>query len=187
MTYTTYKTNTKSPGGYESLVVFWLATTIYDFTDEFCRRFISSFRQTEQMTQAARSGKQNIAEGSKEQSIESNLKLTGVSRASYTELMEDYRDYLRKLELPIWEKEDPRVLEIRAQREFPNKSYKSYTTYMSYTDTPERFANLLITLCFKEGYLLDQLLKAIEEKFIREGGIRENLLKKRLEYRNKVK
>lgn len=62
--------------------------------------------------------------------------------------------------------------------------YKSYKTYMSYTDTPERFANMMITLCFKQGYLLDQLLRAIEKKFVEEGGFREKLFRKRMDYRN---
>ncbi len=152
--YKTYKTYTVPPrrGGYESLVVYWLGMIIYDLNAIFIDRYISSKSRThDQMHQAARSGKQNIVEGSLEQSVESNLKLTGVSRASYAELLEDYRDYLRQHNLPIWDKDDPRVKTLRAVREEPYKSYKTYTTYMSYVGEPERFANMMITLCFKQG------------------------------------
>jgi len=141
------------------------------------------------MEQAARSGKQNIVEGSLEPSVESNIKLTGVARASYGELLEDYKDYLRQNDLPMWDKEDHRVRKIRKMRIFPNESNKSYLshssnspnmTYRSYLTNRESFANLMVTLCFKEGYLLDQLVKSQQEKFIKEGGFRENLFKKRI-------
>ena len=164
------------------MVVYWLGTTIYDLTVIFCRHYISSYRQKEQMEQAARSGKQNIVEGSLEKSVEGNLKLTGVARASYGELLEDFKDFLRQKGLALWEKDDPRVLEIRKTKDLPYKSYKTYTTYIS---EPEGFANLLITLCYKQSFLLDRLLKSIEEKFIREGGFRENLFKKRQQFRQK--
>lgn len=192
MTYTTYKsnmTNTKKLGGYENLVVYWLGMTICDLTVIFCDRYMSykankTYTRTyDQMVQAARSGKQNIVEGSLENSVEGNLKLTGVGRASFGELLEDYRDYLRQHNLPIWDKDDPRNLEIRRTRDLPNTTYKSYKTYTTYTNNSGDFANLLITLCFKEGFLVDRLLKAIKDKFVREGGFKENLLKERLDYR----
>jgi len=185
MTDMTNKTTTTHKGGYESLVVYWLATTIYDLTVVFCDRYISSYRQKEQMVQAARSGKQNIVEGSLEKSVEGNLKLTGVARASYGELLEDFKDFLRQKGLKIWDKDDRRNLEIRRTKDLPYKSYTSYESYMTYTKNPEGFANLLITLCYKQSFLLDRLLKSIEEKFIREGGFRENLFKKRQEFKNK--
>lgn len=137
------------------------------------------------MVQAARSGKQNVVEGSFEQSVESNIKLTGVARASYGELLEDYRDYLRENDLKIWDKDDPRVLDIRQNRDESYRTYKSYKTYMTHTESSQNFANLMITLCFKEGYLLDRLLQAQKNKFIREGGFRENLFKSRMEFRKK--
>lgn len=185
MTYTTYKTNKK--GGYESLIVYWLATTIYDLTDLFCRTYKSNmtYRTYEQMTAAARSGKQNIVEGSLENSIEGNIKLTGISKASYGELLEDYRDYLRQHGLNVWDKNDTRVWKIRKTKDELDKTYKSYTTYTTYLSDPESFSNLLITLSYKQSYLLTKLLQAIEEKFIREGGIRESLFKKRREFISK--
>lgn len=140
------------------------------------------------MVQTARSGKQNIVEGSLENSVESNIKLTSVARASYGELLEDYRDFLRQRNLPIWSKEDSRVLQIRQTRVFSNetnKSHRSYESYKTHLIYPESFSNLMITLCFKQGYLLDRLLQAQQNKFVKEGGFRENLFKKRLEYRKK--
>ncbi len=180
----TYKINKK--GGYESLLVYWLAVDIYDLTLIFCKRYVSrSSRTFDQMIQAARSGKQNIVEASLEKSVESNLKLTGVARASYGELLEDYRDFLRQSNLKTWNKDDSRVLVMRKLK--PSyKTYKSYESYKTYMKNPEFFANLMITLCFKQGYLLDKLLQALKEKFIREGGFRENLFKERVNFRKKL-
>ena len=179
MTYTTVK-----KGGYENLVVYWLGMTIYDLTAIFCDRYIGKQTRThDQMVQAARSGKQNIVEGSLEKSVEGNLKLTGVARASYGELLEDYRDLLRQRNLAIWPKDDPRIVQIRKTADLPYKTYKSYMTYTTYMSEPEGFANLMITLCFKQGFMLDRLLSAIQQKFISEGGFRDNLYKKRSDYR----
>lgn len=182
-------------GGYQSLIVYWLALEIYDLTDLFCKKYIDKKSRTfDQMIQAARSGKQNIVEGSLEKSIESNLKLTSVARASYGELLEDYKDFLRQRNLPIWQKDDYRVIKIRSYKTYvtnrPNKTnksnlpYKTNLAYESYLSDPESFANLTITLCFKESYLLDQLLKSIQNKFISEGGFREKLFKLRKSYIN---
>ena len=191
-TYKSYKFNKK--GGYESLVVYWLGVTISDLTAIFCKRYMSyktnkTYTRTyDQMIQAARSGKQNIVEGSLENSVEGNLKLTGVARASYGELLEDGKDYLRQNNLSLWDKEDPRVRAMRVTRDLPYKSYKFYTSYKTYTtyiSEAESFANLLITLCYKQMFLLDRLLSAIEKKFVKEGGFRENLFRKRKEYLRK--
>ena len=119
--------------------------------------------------------------------MQGNLKLTGVARASFGELLEDYKDFIRRNRLSLWEKNNPRVLEIRRIRNMTNKTNltnKSYESYLSYTSEPERFANLMVTLCYTEGYLMDQLLRAIEQKFVKEGGFRENLFRKRREYQN---
>lgn len=176
--------NNMKIGGYESLIVYWLATTIYDLTVVFCKRYISpTSRTVDQMVQAGRSGKQNIVEGSLANSVEGCIKLTGVARASYGELLEDFKDFLRQRNLLAWDKNDSRVFEIRKTKDFPYKSYMTYKTYMSYMNSPESFGNLMITLCFKVGFLLDKLLEAQKNKFIKEGGFRENLFKKRMEYK----
>ncbi len=175
-----------SKGGYKSLIVYWLATDIYDLTVLFCERYIDKkSRTTDQMVQAARSGKQNIVEGSLEPSVESNIKLTGVARASFGELLEDYKDYIRQNRLSIWNKDDMQVLEIRRIRINTNETHMSHKTYETHIQSAESFANLMLTLCFKEGYLLDQLVRSQQEKFIKTGGFRENLFKKRIEYKNR--
>lgn len=184
--YKSYKSYRK--GGYQSLVVYWLAVEIYDLTTLFCKKYIPKNSRTyDQMIQASRSGKQNIVEASLEPSYESNIKLTGVARASFAELLEDYRDFLRQNNLKIWDKNDPRNLKIRAIKNSLDRSYMSYKTYKSYLSSPEDYANLMITLCFKAGYLLDKMVKSLKEKFVREGGFRENLFKKRMEYRKMIK
>lgn len=174
-------TNLKRPGGYKNLIVYQQAVVIYDLNIMFINRYISkSSRTYDQMEQGGRSGKQNIVEGSLEKSLKMNIRLTGVSRGSFGELLEDYLDFLRTRNLPIWDKNDPRVLEIRATR-VSNESNK--TNWSNWTNTTERFANLMITLISKENYLLDQMLRSLEEKFINQGGYSENLFKRRLERR----
>lgn len=178
-------------GGYESLLVYRLAVTIDEGTLLFCQKFLQDWmerRTVEQMIQASRSGKQNIVEGSLEKSCEGNIKLTGVSRASYGELLEDFRDFLRRRKLSLWEKDDPRVLKIRSFREEVGEE-TNLTNLANWTNldlnNSEEFANLMICLIYKQTFLLDQLLRAQEEKFIKEGGFRENLFKKRREYLGK--
>lgn len=171
--------------GYKSLLVYRLAVTIFDGTVIFCDKFLSDpkFRRTvEQMTQAGRSGKQNIVEGSKELSNASDITLNSVSRSSYAELREDYEDYLRQRGLSIWDKNDPRVLKIRSFKENVEKE-TNLASLSNWTkldlDNPEHFTNLMICLCYKQEYLMDKLLRSKQEKFIKEGGFRENLYKKR--------
>ncbi|MBI3559960.1 four helix bundle protein [Candidatus Gottesmanbacteria bacterium] len=178
------------PGGYKTLLVYRTSVTIFDLNAIFCERFLSHpkhRRTVEQMHHAARSGKQNIAEGSKELSSASEMTLGSVSRSSYTELGEDYEDFLRLRGLPIWDKNDPRVLRIRAFRESvdtpTNLSHLANWTNLDFNN-PENFANLMLTLCHKQGYLMDQFLRAKEQKFLREGGFRENLFKKRRNFQN---
>lgn len=173
----------KKPGGYQNLIVYQQAVVIYDLTLLFCQKYLAdkgqglpTRRTQDQMIQAARSGKQNIVEASLEKSTKLNINLNSVSRASFGELLEDFTDYLRTHNLKLWDKDDPRVLEIRA-----NKSNKTNWTYL--LQTPEEFANLMITLISRENYLLDQLIRSLEAKFITEGGYSENLFKKRLAQR----
>lgn len=175
-------------GGYKSLLVYRTSTTIYDLTVIFCDKWINKKSRTyDQMIQAARSGKQNIVEASKELSSSSDLLLNSVSRSSYAELLEDYEDFLRQKDLLVWKKDDPRILKIRIFKESvdapTNLANLSNWTNLNFEDS-ENFANLMICLCYKQGYLLDKLLRSKQEKFIKEGGFRENLFKKRREYKN---
>ena len=123
-----------------------------------------------------------------EKSLKSYLKLLGVSRASFGELLEDFTDFLRLRKLAIWDKNDHRVKQLRRIRigntsnlaNLPNWAYKP-----DREKSPEVFANLMITLIKMECYLLDKLSRKLEDKFIKEGGYTENLFKKRLNFRNK--
>lgn len=189
MSHESNESHLKKKGGYESLIVYWLAVEIYDLTTIFCSCHIDKRSRTyDQMIQAARSGKQNIVEGSLENSMESNIKLTGIARASFGELLEDYRDFLRQNSLPVWTKYDHRVIVIRKRliTNETHESHESHETYGIYLKNSESFANLMITLCFKEGYLLDKLLKSQQEKFIKKGGFRENLFKKRADFKKSL-
>lgn len=166
--------------GYKYLKTYQLATAIYDLTVQFCTRYIDKRSRTnDQMTQAARSGKQNIAEGYLEKSLKMYIKLVGVSRGSLGELLEDYEDYARQKRIAIWEIAKAR--EIREIRDIREKSTPDKPYIPNLPNNPEVAINLLITLLNQANYLLDRQSAALEEKFVREGGYSENLFKKRLE------
>jgi len=146
-------------GGYERLHSYQKALIVYDATLHFCRRFIDKKDRTfDQMVQAARSGKQNIVEGSQVSgtSKELELKLTNVARASLQELLEDYRDFLRTRGLRLWDKNSREALFVRRLGARPDASYESYRTYLE-TRPPEVCANIIICLIHQTNYLLDQL------------------------------
>lgn len=177
----------KKPG-YKNLLVYKLAAIIFDLNNEFCYLFVArSSRTFDQMIQAARSGKQNIVEGSLEKSLKGYIKLLGISRASFGELLEDYTDFLRLKKLALWDKDDNRVWQIRRTRIDEDSNLANLPNWANKPNrakNPEIFANLLITLIKMECYLLDNLIRKLEEKFVTEGGYTENLFKKRLEFRN---
>lgn len=178
--YNSYN-NYKEYKGYKSLPFFQQAEIVYDFTVDFCDRYIEKKSRTrDQMVQAARSGKQNIAEGYLQKSFEGKLKLLSVSRGSLEELLNDYLDFLRQKNLQIWNQDNPKSIKIR---KIAYKNYKSYSDYKGYLKTPETAANCMVCLINQTNRLLDQKLRWLEEKFVKEGGFRENLLKKRLNYR----
>jgi len=130
-------------GGYRQLRSFQTARTVYDATVDFCERFIErNSRTRDQMIQAARSGVQNIAEGSMASatSKKTELKLTGVARASLEELLLDYEDFLRQGGLRLWRKDSPEAMEVRGR-------YKSDgSPYSIRTADAEKAANTLICL-----------------------------------------
>ena len=176
-------------GGYQKLVSYQMAEIVYDATVFFCDKYIDKRSRThDQMVQAARSGKQNIVEGSVVSAIskETEIKLMGVARASLEELLNDYKDFLRVRGLALWDKNDKRVLEIRAIGRRGNKSYKAYKRYLT-DPSLEVVVNTIICLIHQTNYLLDQQIRKLEELFIKEGGIRERMLKARLDERNKKK
>lgn len=189
MTYKTNQTYQKAHGGYRNLRSYQTTTIIYDLTVEFCRTYLNrsdptnqSYRTSDQMIQAARSGRQNIAEGSEASGVskKTEIKLVGVARASLEELLIDYEDYLRQRSLPLWGKDSDQA---RALRELAYRSDKSDQSYRTYLKNPEKAANCLICLIHQANYLLDRQLQALKEAFIKEGGFTENLFKARLEKR----
>lgn len=138
------------------------------------------------MVQAARSGKQNIAEGSKASvtSTETELKLTNVARASLEELLIDYQDYLRIRALPQWPKNSREALYVRKLGRTGNESYEAYRSYME-SRPHETLANLAICLIHQANYLLDHQIRRLEKDFLKKGGLRENMTRARLEYRKR--
>ena len=173
-------------GGYRGLQSYQMSEIIFDATAVFCRRFIDCRSRTnDQMVQAARSGKQNIAEGSMASgtSKKTELKLVGVARASLEELLLDFQDYLRQHGLALWVKDHPKAVEIRKLCYKANRSYTTYRTYFE-EGPPELAANALICLVHQANYLLDQQLKALEKEFLKEGGFTERLYRVRSEARN---
>ncbi|MBM4055464.1 MAG: four helix bundle protein [Planctomycetes bacterium] len=174
-------------GGYRELQSYKMAEIVYDATIVFCNRFIDRRSRThDQMVQAARSGKQNIAEGSMASgtSKKTELKLIGVARASLEELLLDFQDFLRQKGLTLWTKDYPRSKEVRNLCYQKNRSYLTYKTYIE-ASPPEVAANTMICLIHQTNYLLDQQLRTLEKDFLNEGGFTERLYRVRSERRKK--
>jgi four helix bundle suffix protein len=174
-------------GGYRNLKSFQSAEIVYDATVKFCDRFIDKHSRThDQMVQAARSGRQNIAEGSQASgtSKKTELKLVGVARASLEELLLDYEDFLRQRGFALWEKNHPTCRAVRALAYQENRSYSTYRTYIE-SSAPEVAANTIICLIHQTNFLIDQQLKQLERKFMEHGGFTERLYKMRKNYRDK--
>jgi len=173
-------------GGYRSLRSFQCAQLVYDATVIFCDRFVDKRSRTcDQMIQAARSGVQNIAEGSvaSATSKKTELKLTGVARASLEELLLDYEDFLRQRGLRMWAKDSAAALTVR-------RKYRSEQSDMSDpSDRPDPYgigvastevaANTLICLINQASYLLRRQLQQLEQAFLDEGGFTERLHRER--------
>jgi four helix bundle suffix protein len=182
---------TSSPhGGYRKLRSFQTAQAVYDATVVFCDRFVEKRSRThDQMVQAARSGVQNIAEGSMASatSKKTELKLTGVARASLEELLLDYEDFLRQRGLRLWHKESPEALEVRKKYLSDQSEKKSDRSdqsdvsdpYRIKTASPEVAANTIICLINQASFLLGRQLQRLEEQFLNEGGFTERLYRQR--------
>jgi len=176
-------------GGYRKLRSFQCAQLVYDATVSFCDRFVDKRSRThDQMVQAARSGVQNIAEGSMASatSKKMELKLTGVARASLEELLLDYQDFLRQRRLRVWPKDSPEAMAVRKryQSAGPKKSDRSDESdlsdpYSISTASPEVAANTLLCLINQASYLLGRQLQKLEEQFLSEGGFTERLYRQR--------
>lgn len=172
-------------GHYRNLRVYQVTEIIYDITYHFCQRFLQKGDRTiDQMVQAARSGKQNIAEGNQAAatSSEAEIKLTNVAKASLEELLDDYEDYLRVRGLQQWGQQHPRYDAMRqyARSEQISRDYAIQIQKMN----DEEIANLCITLIHQAMYMLHKLLETMQDRFVTEGGIKERMFQARIDYRN---
>jgi four helix bundle suffix protein len=170
-----------SHGGYRELKSFQHAELVYDATVRFCDRFIDRKSRThDQMVQAARSGRQNIAEGSQASgtSKKTELKLVGVARASLEELLLDYEDFIRQRGFILWDKTHPTAQGVRRLAYEKNRSYRTYRTYIEQSSR-EVAANTIICLIHQTNYLLDQQLRQLERAFLEHGGFTERLYRER--------
>lgn len=187
----TTSSNQKAPttflpqhGHYRHLRVYQVTEIIYDITYYFTQHFLRrGDRTVDQMVQAARSGKQNIAEGNQAAatSSETEIKLTNVAKASLEELLDDYEDYLRVRNLKQWDDQHPRYEKMRAyarSKEFSDE-YALKIGQMS----DEEIANLCITLIHQAMSMLYSLLSTMQKRFVTEGGIKERMHKARTGYR----
>ncbi|GFO55685.1 hypothetical protein GMSM_26920 [Geomonas sp. Red276] len=181
-------------GGYRKLVSFQVAQVVYDFTVRFCDRFINRHSRThDQMVQAARSGVQNIAEGSQASgtSKKTELKLTNVARASLEELRLDYEDFLRQRGLPLWDRHDPRrqaLIDLRPQdadtvAAWVNAQHFATVSTVSTVSTqpplPEVAANAALVLIAVACALLERQLTTLASAFETNGGFTERLYRVR--------
>jgi four helix bundle suffix protein len=177
---------------------FQAATIIYDATVAFCQRFLDNRSRTvDQIVQGARSGRQNIAEGSRAAatSSQTELRLVNVARASLDELLLDYEDFLRQRRLPQWDKDSPSARQVRElaghrtdptdptdqsnPTDPPSDPFGPYAPWLNHSD-PAVVANTLICLIHQANYLLDLQIAALEREFIEEGGYSERLAAARI-------
>jgi len=191
-------------GGYRDTCSFQTATIIYDATVWFCEKFIDRRSRTvDQMVQAARSGRQNIAEGSRAAAISSQteLRLINVARASQEELLLDFEDFLRHRHLRQWDPDSAEAMAVRnVPKNFKNDSpdrsnlsdlsseerWELYAPWLEHADGAVR-ANALICLINQANYLMDQQIAALEAQFVGEGGYSEQLASQRMAERAKKK
>ena len=164
-------------GGFKKLLVYRKSQIIYQGTVLFCQRFLPAHgdRTVDQMVQAARSCKQNIAEGSAASgtSKETEIKLTNVARATLDELQEDYLDWLEAHDCGEWAMDDERKIFARTfAKEHPD--WEDWRTIFS-TRPPEVCCNLMLVIILQTKYLLDQMLKRQEADFKQYGGVRERM------------
>lgn len=173
-------------GNYKDLIVYQKAECIYDITYYFAHQFLSAGDRTiDQMVQAARSGKQNIAEGSSVSttSAESEIKLINVAKASLQELLVDYEDFLRVRGLEQWSENDERYIRTRklCSEHYDSTYYRNALP----TRSAETIANIAITLIHQTDYLLYRLMQRLQEDFLKNGGIKEQMYNARLKARGK--
>jgi len=171
-------------GNYRKLYSYQKAEAIYDITYYFCENYLRRGDRTiDQMVQAARSGKQNIVEGSAASatSKETEIKLVNVAKASLKELLADYEDYLRTRNHSQWENNSEELLKMREL----GRKHNDSAFYMPLVKTrpPETISNMAICLIKQTDYLLFKQLQTLGEDFLKNGGMRERMTKMRLQRR----
>ena len=174
-------------GGYRKLLSYQRAEIVYDATVRFCERYFDRRDRTvDQMIQAARSGKQNIIEGSMASatSKETEIKLTNVARASLEELLADYRDFLRVRGWEEWAKDHPHARRLGELIRTPDANYETFRKAVEHHD-PAIAANAIVGLIKVTNYLLDRQLRHLERAFVVEGGLRERMSRARLRERDR--
>ena len=181
----TAKSIFKKTANWRNLHLYQKSDTLYQLTVVFCRRFLPAYgdRTVDQMVQAARSGKQNIVEGSEDgkTSTEMELKLLNVARASVGELREDYEDYLKSHSLNQWDKHNPRFSGMLTFC----REHNDYVDYESLVEkmSDEEFCNMAITICRMTDKMLVSYLEYLENRFVTEGGIKERMHSARTGFR----
>ena len=185
--------NTRQPGfipphgGHQNLLSYQKAQIVFDATVYFCSRFIDKKDRTyDQMVQAARSGKQNIVEGSQISgtSKEAELKLTNVARASLEELLEDYRDFLRNRKLEEWGPDHRYTRRLRELNRTSGANYETFRKGIEHAD-PSICVNVIIGLIKVTSFLLDRQIRHLEQAFLEDGGLREAMTRARIASRKR--
>ena len=176
-------------GNYRELLSYRKAEIVYDITFRFTKKFLRRGDRTiDQMVQAARSGKQNIAEGAKaaKTSTEMELKLTNVARASLEELLIDFQDYLRVRDHATWDKDSKQALFVRKLGRSPDETCETYQEFVD-TRSDDVVANIALCLVHQANYLLDQQIRRLETDFVKTGGIKEQMYQARMKHRGKTR
>ena len=170
---------------WKNLYFYQKTETLYRLTFVFCERFMNKYsdRTVDQMVQAARSGKQNIVEGSEDgkTSTEMEIKLLNVARSSIGELKEDYKDFISSRNITFWNETHPRFANMQ---EFTkkNNSPEQYEDFL-YTWNMEEMANIGLTLCYQVDSMMFSYLQKLEKEFVTQGGIKERMYAARTGYR----
>ena len=185
MEYETKGTVLKQAVVWKELYFYRKSDTIYQLTVEFCKRFLPPYgdRTVDQMIQAARSGKQNIVEGSEDgqTSSEMEIKLLNVARGSLQELRSDYHDYLNTHHLSLWAVDSERQQRLRDFCHSHN-DYDAYAPLVAKMND-EEMANLLLTLCHQTDKMMCAYIEKLEHRYVTEGGIKERMYAARTGYR----
>lgn len=174
-------------GGYEELLAYQRSQVVYDATFKFCSDYFQRFDRTiDQMVQAARSGKQNIIEGSlaSATSKETEIKLTNVAKASLGELLEDYRDIMRTKGFEEWSMDHRYARRLSALCRVPNANYATFKKAVEHQDQAIR-VNAIAGLTKVTIFLLKRQIEQLEQDFLKNGGLRERMYRARVQSRER--